>query len=379
MSDILISSVSADDGDFEFSAGLQMDIDAALADGNCVDILLVGDPACERVLLDPDGGVTRGYSDTTAVAWRDCPKAVLIAVMVKDAGDGDGDGDGSGADSGADSGTPEAVRDLITLGKGLQWSATGVLELAPIEGLVAGSRGGVTWNECGQVTAISENFPEQKEGTKCCDGTVGPAGPAGPKGDRGDPGPKGDVGPKGDTGVMGPAGATGTTGSTGSVGATGAAGADGAAGAPAPKPDLATPEQVAAVKENPNLYTFVTCDLEGNQFQLPANCLSGLGGEGDGSTDEPDTFFMLVEEGQGNGCGSIPGIGQTTQQETWYEVPAGTTCPPAAQTWAPPSGASVTSQPSPLPTSIADTTCADWQQGGENGDTFYRRVTCYSP
>ena len=219
MSDILVSSVSAGDGDFKFSANLQAEVDAALADGSCVDVLLVGNPTCERVLLDPGGTVTRGYSGTTAAAWRGCPKAVLIAVVAKDGGGSDS----SGSDSG---GTPEAVRDLLTLGKGLRWSETGTLELAPVEGLAAGSRGGVTWNECGQVTAVSENFPEQKEGTKCCDGAVGPAGPAGPKGERGDPGPKGDVGPKGDTGAMGPAGATGTTGSTGSAGAAGQSGAD---------------------------------------------------------------------------------------------------------------------------------------------------------
>lgn len=218
MSDILVNTVTATATDgFMFSAGLQNEIDAATADGACVDVLLVGSPSCERLLIGSDGSVTRGHAGTEAARWNDCPKAVLIEIITKGGVDGE-------AETGGDDEATAAIQDLITLGKGLQWSNTGALELAPT-GIVAGTRGGLTWNQCGQLTAVSENFPEQKEGAKCCDGTVGPAGPAGPKGDRGDPGPKGDVGPAGVRGPMGPAGATGLSGSTGAAGATGQAGA----------------------------------------------------------------------------------------------------------------------------------------------------------
>lgn len=224
MSSILTCGVTNDaTSAFTFSHALKTKIEAAHADGGCAEVLLLGslDTTGERVLLAPDGTATRGYEGTTAQGWPACTQAVWLGAVEKDGGAG-----GGGAGGGDVPGTPAAVRDLITLGKGLRWNeGTGALELDPT-GVVAGTKGGLTYNECGQITGVSEDFPEQKAGAKCCEGSVGPAGPQGPKGDRGDPGPKGDTGPAGEQGPLGPMGATGLSGSTGSTGAAGAAGTD---------------------------------------------------------------------------------------------------------------------------------------------------------
>lgn len=224
MAEILLNDVTADQTTgLQFSLGLQIKIDALTCKGVCADVLLLGPLGAktERVLIGPDGA-TRGHEDTTAQVWPVCTDAIFLGAVEKD---GVGGTDGTGGSAGTP-GTPAAIRDLIPLGKGLRWNEdTGALEIEPT-GVVAGTKGGLTYNECGQITGVSEDFPEQKAGAKCCEGSVGPPGPQGAKGDRGDPGPKGDTGPQGEQGPLGPQGATGLSGSTGAAGTTGAAGAD---------------------------------------------------------------------------------------------------------------------------------------------------------
>lgn len=227
MADALLSTVSADaTTGFMFTPVLQGLVNTAATSGQEADILLVGGAVTERILISPDSTVQRGQKGTTAIAWGRCPRAILLCVQTPGGDPVDDTSDDDSTGSGGGTTTLDDPSSYISLGKGLRWSDTGALELAPT-GVAPDSKGGLAYNECGQITGVAEGFPEQKQNAKCCDGATGPAGPAGPKGDRGDPGPKGDIGPAGPQGPVGPQGATGTVGSTGSAGQQGVAGQDG--------------------------------------------------------------------------------------------------------------------------------------------------------